>query len=539
MAKRFWADSRIGQLHGPDSVTLKHLFNRIGDALDRLLAVVFGTPLDEFTLPDNPWLDGDDLEDDSVGGNHLVPALVVPSGKALRSADYDPGVEGWIIDGDGDAEFNDATIRGSLEVGDPVLRIDDDGISIPIANIVGDDISTIKWYDPSGVRPDVNLSAWDFDAEGAAVSMYGPTYIQLAAGGISGGGLPGDINLTAFPEDPLNPVGTLYLRSDPTLTSDLAANRLSVQGTTTLFLTGGVNDLSGDPTGSGGSLRFDAVDGVTMGGPNIRWLTDMGVLRMQLLDDDLTVEGNVSVGEDLAVSGETDLSGGLDTAGSPNVNLAATTSVAVSADDISIGANDLLTIVADEATISSTVSDLEITSAAELDLNGTTVTATASGGALDLSASGVVILTATSGIELASRPASTSKHAAGVMSRWTYTSNVVFTGGEAWGAVPSFTHISGRLYKFTVRLAACVPAASSGWQVAMRLGGADQAYHRFYPVGTVHGDTVVATMFYTHSGAAGLDIRMDRIQGSGNLTVATPVVGWKTFDMVVEDIGPA
>lgn len=149
--KRFWADSRIGQLNGPDSVTLKHLFNKIGEALDRLLATVFGTPLDEFTKPDHSWLDGGDLDDNSVGGNHLQAAVVVPSGKALRSADYDAGVEGWQIDGDGNVEVNDGTFRGALEIGtgNPVTLDDADGLRLPLWDGTPEElgIASVTWWD--------------------------------------------------------------------------------------------------------------------------------------------------------------------------------------------------------------------------------------------------------------------------------------------------------------------------------------------------------------------------------------------------------
>lgn len=55
-----------------------------------------------------------ELAADAVTANELA-ALNIAVGKYIRSTTYTPGVDGWAIDADGSAEFNDVTVRGSVE----------------------------------------------------------------------------------------------------------------------------------------------------------------------------------------------------------------------------------------------------------------------------------------------------------------------------------------------------------------------------------------------------------------------------------------
>lgn len=55
------------------------------------------------------------FNDPVVAGDELIR-------EAIRSADYSPGTSGWRIAADGDAEFNDVTVRGSVHVTDPATQ---------------------------------------------------------------------------------------------------------------------------------------------------------------------------------------------------------------------------------------------------------------------------------------------------------------------------------------------------------------------------------------------------------------------------------
>jgi len=71
-----------------------------------------------------------------VGGDTLVRARI-------KSPNYTPGVDGWTINRDGSAEFNNVLIRGELDVGDSTHNRD-----IKIGNDIPPDIQTfsISWF---------------------------------------------------------------------------------------------------------------------------------------------------------------------------------------------------------------------------------------------------------------------------------------------------------------------------------------------------------------------------------------------------------
>lgn len=52
------------------------------------------------------------VQADAIGADEIA-AFQVDVGKWIRSSNWNPGSDGWAIDGDGNAEFNDVTIRGS------------------------------------------------------------------------------------------------------------------------------------------------------------------------------------------------------------------------------------------------------------------------------------------------------------------------------------------------------------------------------------------------------------------------------------------
>lgn len=55
------------------------------------------------------------IETETITATQLVDAFEIRVTQDLYSSNYDPGVDGWIINGSGSAEFNDVTVRGDLE----------------------------------------------------------------------------------------------------------------------------------------------------------------------------------------------------------------------------------------------------------------------------------------------------------------------------------------------------------------------------------------------------------------------------------------
>lgn len=56
------------------------------------------------------------IEADTITANE-ISSLYIEVGKVIQSSNYDPGVAGWQIDGDGSAEFSQIDIRGSFYAG--------------------------------------------------------------------------------------------------------------------------------------------------------------------------------------------------------------------------------------------------------------------------------------------------------------------------------------------------------------------------------------------------------------------------------------
>lgn len=59
-------------------------------------------------------IDGGEIQTGTVTAQKLS-ALTIEVGKYIRSSGYSAGSSGWKIDGNGDAEFNDVTVRGTVE----------------------------------------------------------------------------------------------------------------------------------------------------------------------------------------------------------------------------------------------------------------------------------------------------------------------------------------------------------------------------------------------------------------------------------------
>jgi hypothetical protein len=90
----------------------------------------------------------------------------------LKSGNFSTGVSGWQITGDGNAEFNNVTARGTLEMGSDGAQISD---GTRFSLVYGSVIEGTEWLGPdfvgTGTQPYVGMYT-DFDTEGLSWSGY-------------------------------------------------------------------------------------------------------------------------------------------------------------------------------------------------------------------------------------------------------------------------------------------------------------------------------------------------------------------------------
>ncbi|HTF08181.1 MAG TPA: hypothetical protein VK659_08420 [Asanoa sp.] len=107
------------------------------------------------------------FRDPIVAGNTLVR-------EAIRSVGYTPGVQGWTINRDGSAEFNDVAIRGTLTV------VDVDGSYVSIFDEDPGDGSVIELGLPTATGPNLSpariRTGVDPYLGNIGLEIRGPTY---------------------------------------------------------------------------------------------------------------------------------------------------------------------------------------------------------------------------------------------------------------------------------------------------------------------------------------------------------------------------
>ncbi len=196
-----------------------------------------------------------DFSSDVVAGTVLIR-------DAIQSPNYVAGVSGWTINADGTSEFNDVTVRGELFVTDP-------------------DGSYVRIYDQdpgSGALIEFGLPT----ASGAVLTPGSIT----STDSVAGSGEPGLVFVSATVDG--TPTGVINLISNTTLDIseiDLAATDISleVDGSAIHMLGANVN-IELDP--AGGNLNINSSNGATN------------------IEGSLAVDGNVSFGSDLNVTGD-------------------------------------------------------------------------------------------------------------------------------------------------------------------------------------------------------------------------------------------
>ncbi len=105
-------------------------------------------------------------------------ALIYPR---IKSPDYTPGVDGWSIERDGSAEFNNVVVRGEVYVRSPST-----GSYVRIWNQVPGDSAVIE------IRPDDSVGTVDAPAYIAtgSDSVFGQGGLSISGPSINGSGIP-------------------------------------------------------------------------------------------------------------------------------------------------------------------------------------------------------------------------------------------------------------------------------------------------------------------------------------------------------------
>jgi len=217
----------------------------------------------------------------------------ITAGDGIESADYDAGVDGWQISGDGNAEFNDVTVRGTVEADAGAIG----GWDILTNRIQSDDTT---------VRVDSNERRFEVqDVVGTPKTALG--YLGNLPGFTSDefGLFVADGNTVSFSSGGTFEEGSYFINADAAFVStsgDTEVVRLGSLGGGEIGLDIGGMTL-GDTLGGGGATgTFDPViggggatgtfSGVTLGGGNALYGNKKGLLY-RLSDNTLAFQGEL------------------------------------------------------------------------------------------------------------------------------------------------------------------------------------------------------------------------------------------------------
>jgi hypothetical protein len=231
---------------------------------------VLETPPDSITETE---IADDSISTPKLQANSVVAAKIaawdMEVGQYIRSSNYDPGVDGWAIDYDGDAEFNNVIVRGLYEaIGDDgeLLQLRADGVLTGGPEMVLYTGSAVE-DEPGAVHTarvdNTPAGHWELSTtiESPATTTSGHSYIYMRA---------------------VNPVaGSDYN------TVTVHATQSAVYGTTSV-----VNATGSTPDISGMGMRID--DGVRMGFyRNTQSLTVEPYLALHDADNSIYAVGDI------------------------------------------------------------------------------------------------------------------------------------------------------------------------------------------------------------------------------------------------------
>jgi hypothetical protein len=168
-----------------------------------------------------------------INGIEFVEGTGVDDGY-VQTDNYSSGVSGWKLFGDGDAEFNDVTVRGVVTNFAGSYVLNDDGFQLEYGAYLSDNATGIRWAD--GVTTESYIAS--FDAEGLkAIQMFvnsntGKILFSLGAG-LDPDDRPQILRQTI--QSPNYTGGTIDITGNASIGGDLIAEgRIFTQGINTI-----------------------------------------------------------------------------------------------------------------------------------------------------------------------------------------------------------------------------------------------------------------------------------------------------------------
>lgn len=129
--------------------------------------------------------------------------------ESIHSPDYNPGFAGWTINKDGTVEFNNATIRGELEVGvaPQIEQIGLTGSQIPVI-LINFSPDYDHWYVVNTYFYNSNTDDYTFDA-----IVHNTVFALIER--ITGQVIGGQVYLQQFVDGPTGATNTIHHGTDP------------------------------------------------------------------------------------------------------------------------------------------------------------------------------------------------------------------------------------------------------------------------------------------------------------------------------------
>lgn len=162
----YWNPTGLGTLDiKTDTINLTGAVNIIGTVMIQNLAVTTAK-IEDLAVTDAKI---DTLSVDKLTAGDITVGLNVNTGGSIKSNNYSAGLAGWEINADGSAEFQDVTIRGTLNASDLGAG------TLPIARIEAGSITADKLY----INEDIN-----FAGDASLHRIYGVDALFLGSGGV-------------------------------------------------------------------------------------------------------------------------------------------------------------------------------------------------------------------------------------------------------------------------------------------------------------------------------------------------------------------
>jgi hypothetical protein len=183
--------------------TIEDALAGLGTDLTSVYATLATMEADIIALETDP-IDGTRITDDSIDTPQLkansvtatnLAALNIGVSKWIASTSYTAGVDGWIIAADGTAEFNDVTVRGTLDIADGEVYVDASG-GVNLYRLGG--VGTPEATAPSSIKWRDDVSGGGTVLGSVSVNEFGTMLLKTHSAGTATMGGGGDVEITAF-----------------------------------------------------------------------------------------------------------------------------------------------------------------------------------------------------------------------------------------------------------------------------------------------------------------------------------------------------